>query len=355
MHRLSLDQRVEVIKSYYQNGRSIENATRELRAAFAPSEAAVKQTVETFQSTFSLLDAPMNDYTQQTTDAVSDNDRDIPESSAQSRSSKEIHPSRAAFRGILLTDLSGHPYQIDLLQDIEAWDHLRRRRFCAWMLKQPLELSSKIIFSDEATFYLGNYVNKYNCSILGKTNPPYVDYGKRKNQQPPNTAKTTVWCGLWAGGIIGPYFFENEATETASVNGKSYRDMLINFLWPKLDELDLDEMWFQQDGTPGHTSRQTINLLRSKFGDRIISRNGAVKWPPRSCDLTPVDYFLWGLLKSKVYANKPKTIKSLQKNIRAEIAAINAELLRKVIDNYDIRMLACKAGRGCHLGEISFI
>ena len=23
--------------------------------------------------------------------------------------------------------------------------------------------------------------------------------------------KTTVWCGLWAGGIIGPYFFKNDA------------------------------------------------------------------------------------------------------------------------------------------------
>jgi len=36
----------------------------------------------------------------------------------------------------------------------------------------------------------------------------------------------------------------------------------------------------------------TIDLLRTVFENRIISRNVDVNWPPRSCDLTPLDYFL---------------------------------------------------------------
>ncbi|GFU13542.1 hypothetical protein TNCV_938281 [Trichonephila clavipes] len=52
-------------------------------------------------------------------------------------------------------------------------------------------------------------------------------------------------------------------------------------------------------------SRATIDLLKDTFGDRLISRFGPVNWPPRSCDLTPLDYFLWGYVKSLVYADKP--------------------------------------------------
>ncbi|GFU62557.1 hypothetical protein TNCV_1313931 [Trichonephila clavipes] len=47
------------------------------------------------------------------------------------------------------------------------------------------------------------------------------------------------------------------------------------------------------------------DLLKDTFGDRLISRFGPVNWPPRSCDLTPLDYFLWGYVKSLVYADKP--------------------------------------------------
>ncbi|GFS80484.1 uncharacterized protein TNCV_3448811 [Trichonephila clavipes] len=55
----------------------------------------------------------------------------------------------------------------------------------------------------------------------------------------------------------------------------------------------LQELWFQQDGATCHTARATIDLLKDTFGDRLISRFGPVNWPPRSCDLTPLDYFLW--------------------------------------------------------------
>ncbi|GFW80994.1 uncharacterized protein TNCV_4803621 [Trichonephila clavipes] len=44
------------------------------------------------------------------------------------------------------------------------------------------------------------------------------------------------------------------------------------------------------------------------FGDSIISRFEPVNWPPRSCDLTPLDYFLWGYVKSLVYADKPQRL-----------------------------------------------
>ena len=60
-------------------------------------------------------------------------------------------------------------------------------------------------------------------------------------------------------------------------------------------------------GAISYTARVTIDLLNGKFGERVISRTGPVEWPPRSCDLTPLDSFLWGHIKSLVYANKLAT------------------------------------------------
>ena len=84
--------------------------------------------------------------------------------------------------------------------------------------------------------------------------------------------KVTVWCGLWAGGIIGPYFFKDAANRNVTVNGECYRMMISNFVLPKMQELDFHDMWFQQDGAKCHTARVTMDLLKGEFGEHFISR-----------------------------------------------------------------------------------
>ncbi|GFU57466.1 putative DD41D transposase [Trichonephila clavipes] len=108
--------------------------------------------------------------------------------------------------------------------------------------------------------------------------------------------KTDCWCALWAGGI-GPYFFKNDEDHNVTVNGDRYTAMITNFFIPERNNHDVQELWFQQDGATCHTARATIDLLKDTFGDRLISRFGPVNWPPRSCDLIPLDYFLWGYVK----------------------------------------------------------
>ncbi|GFT18939.1 uncharacterized protein TNCV_4725811 [Trichonephila clavipes] len=71
--------------------------------------------------------------------------------------------------------------------------------------------------------------------------------------------KLTVWCALWAGGIIGPYFFKNDEGHNVTVNGDRYRAMITNFFIPKLNNHDAQELWFQQDGATCHTARATID------------------------------------------------------------------------------------------------
>ena len=77
--------------------------------------------------------------------------------------------------------------------------------------------------------------------------------------------------------------------------------MLNEFLFTKIYEADIGIIWFQQDGTTCHTAEATLDFLRPVFEDRIISRRANVVWPARSCDLTPLDYYLRGAVRYKCY------------------------------------------------------
>jgi len=89
------------------------------------------------------------------------------------------------------------------------------------------------------------------------------------HETPLHAQRATVRCGFWAGGVIGPYFFENVAGNAVTVNGVRYRNRITEFLWPQLDGMDMEGTWFQQDGATCHTVRETMQLLREKFPGRV--------------------------------------------------------------------------------------
>ncbi|GFU82719.1 hypothetical protein TNCV_265161 [Trichonephila clavipes] len=78
-------------------------------------------------------------------------------------------------------------------------DHQARRRFVEWAQNEIAvvpDFHKRILFSDEAHFWLNGYVNKQNCRIWCEANPQvYVE-------TPLHPEKLTVWCALWAGGIL---------------------------------------------------------------------------------------------------------------------------------------------------------
>ncbi|GFW68862.1 putative transposable element [Trichonephila clavipes] len=78
-------------------------------------------------------------------------------------------------------------------------DHQARRRFVEWAQNEIAvvpDFHKRILFSGEAHFWLNGYVNKRNCRIWSEANPQvYVE-------TPLHPEKLTVWCTLWAGGIL---------------------------------------------------------------------------------------------------------------------------------------------------------
>ncbi|GFW83138.1 putative LOC100569746 [Trichonephila clavipes] len=141
--------------------------------------------------------------------------------------------------------------------------------------------------------------------------------------------------------------------ELAPFQRGAYSTKYSLYSWYNVD-VRMQELSFQQDGATCHTARATIDLLKDTFGERLISRFGPVNWPPRSWDLTPLDYFLWGYVKSLVYADKPQMLDHLEDNIRPVIADIRPQMLEKVIENWTSRLNYIRASHGSHFPEIIF-
>ena len=91
-----------------------------------------------------------------------------------------------------------------------------------------------------------------------------------------------------------------------------------------------------------------------KSPGRVISRSGDYHWPPRSCDLTRLDFFLWGYVKYKVYADAPQSVQELKEKIRAVIDEIEPQMYENIMENYIKRAWSCKRNRGGHINDIGF-
>ena len=72
-----------------------------------------------------------------------------------------------------------------------------------------------------------------------------------------------------------------------------------------------------------------LDVLRPVFEDRIVSRRADVIWPPRSCDLKPLDFYL---IKNKCYANKPEIIDAFKDNICEAIGEIQLHTIDNVFN-----------------------
>jgi hypothetical protein len=129
--------------------------------------------------------------------------------------------------------------------------------------------------------------------------------------------------------VFGPYFFEE-----VIVTADRYVEMLETFLRPKLDNVDTEHLWFQQDRATAHTARRSLGMLREMFPGHLISLKGIVGWPARSPDLSPCDFFLWRYLKEKVFKHRPQSLEDLKERIRQKINAIPPEITRRVMKNF---------------------
>ena len=354
--RWNSEERAFAVEAYFSSGCSVIATQRAFRNRFnlaplapVPDRKSIVTWVNTFRQTASVTrrrtGAPRPIRSPENIEAVRDAVLRSPRRSARKHASA-LELSDRSVRRILHYDLHFHPYKMAIVQELSERDFNSRRNACEVLLEVVPE-NAIVFFSDEAHFHLCGSVNKQNMRYWAYTNP------RELHQRPLHSPKVTVWCAISSSGIIGPWFCEeNEVAVT--VNSHRYVNMLQDFVFPRLDELDLEDIWFQQDGATAHTARASMAVLREHFPERLISIRGDLEWPARSPDLNPCDFFLWGFLKSRVYVNRPRTLQDLKTNIQEEIANITPAMLARVMTNARNRFTQCVENGGRHLPDLIF-
>lgn len=261
------------------------------------------------------------------------------------RASLELELPRSTVLKILHKHLKLHAYKIQLLHELKPNDKPRRYDFAVRLLdleEQTINIGEsnflkKVIFSDEATFHVSGKVNRHNCRIWGTENPHNV------REQERDSPKINVWCALAIDEVIGPFFFA-EPTVTKEV----YLDMLELFAIPQIEHRQPNVYW-QQDGAPPHWGKIVRVYLNNTFPGRWIGRDGPIPWPPRSPDITPLDFFLWGYVKDRVFAKKVQDIEELKNRVREVIGSITPAMLRKTWCEVEFRLQTLRANLGEHV------
>lgn len=242
------------------------------------------------------------------------------------------------------------PYKLHKSNEIFPEDRVKRMEFCEAIMEKANNdenFIKNILFTDESSFPLLGRHNPILCTYWSKENLHLTyDAGTQYPQ------KLNVWSGIVGNHIIGPIFIEG------NLNSNKYLDLLRNEVIPRLQNLDdvrMEDIWMQQDGCPCHLTPEVREYLNMIFPGKVIDGRSNLPFPPRSPDLTPCDYFLWGHIKNSLYGfaeDRATNLDELRMKIRNSMQSISPETLANVRRNFYDRLgfcLAVEGGRFEHL------
>lgn len=262
--------------------------------------------------------------------------------------SAQVHATKWVVHETLREQLL-HPYHVQKVHAMSPADYPARVNYANWFLqrfRQNPNFISIVLFTDEAGFTRDGVINCHNLHIWHEENPHAIVQTKHQHRFMVN-----VWAGIVGNHLIGPFFFEDR------LNGGLYLQFLQQNLNGLLENVPLEirnHMWFMHDGAPPHFSNLVRQHLSNTFGDRWIGRGGPILWPPRSPDMTPLDFFLWGNLKRLVYSTPVHTREDLIERITHHCNEIrdNPGMLFQVQREYIRRMRKCIDVQGAHFENL---
>lgn len=243
-----------------------------------------------------------------------------------------------------------HPYHIQRVQALTPADFQRRREFSQWYINQTSDdgaFSSLVLFTDETTFTRTGMFNTHNMHYWDEENPHITC--ERAHQQ---RFSVNVWCGILGDNLLGPYVLHGRLT------GETYLHFLENILPCLLEDVPLTTrraIWFMHDGAPAHNSHIVQDHLNRTFHGRLIANRGPISWPPRSPDLNPLDFYLWGQLKTIVYATPVDRQEDLLPRIQAgcdHIRNLMPRVLGRVRNSMIRRCNLCIEVGGNHIEHL---
>jgi hypothetical protein len=184
---------------------------------------------------------------------------------------------------------------------------------CHW-LHTNRQLLPLILFTDEATFTHNGINNTCNLHQWSHDNP----HGPAETSFQRHFS-IDVRCSMINDMLIGPVILDG------CTIGHNYLDFPQHGLLDQPEDVPLATwiaMYFQHDGAPSHFTLLVMQHLNDTFPNWWISCGSTINGPPRSADLMPLDFWLWGWMKSKVYRRKADTPDELLHHIMDVITRI---------------------------------
>ena len=202
--------------------------------------------------------------------------------------------------------------------------------------------SKNVIWSVEKWFTLRPHHNRKNDVTWGKVNPHEVVESKEQG-----VSKVMAWVGFVNGKFLPIHWFEG------NVDGDQYKSMLESKVWPAVRRsASRNRLWFMQDGARPHTTNECLDFLKEKFNNRVISDKLDLFWLPKSPDLDPLDYSVWGNAEKAVFQAKPETVEELKKVVEDYLESVSKEELLRITANFNKRAALCLKVNGGHFEQL---
>ena len=254
------------------------------------------------------------------------------------RLSEETGISRTSVQRIIMkTNI--RKWKPQLKHQLNDGDFDRRVEFSQFVIdKQNIDGSfiSNLNFADEAKFYLSGHVSRHNCFYYAHENPNVVW------QKPVNSPSILVWAMVSRRGVVS-FHLQRE-----SVNGDAYLRICNDKILPYFRD---NRKIFVQDGAPSHYDHRVRQLLDTNLNGRWIGRRGSMcEFPPRSPDLTPCDFFLWGYLREIVYKDRNfGDISQLEEKIVDCLQNVPRDMFENSFKSFEERCIKCIQNNGHYI------
>jgi len=236
---------------------------------------------------------------------------------------------------------SFHSNHMELIA-LQAEDMEERKKFAKEQLEHLHKwapILKSMWFTGEAKFYIdgrvecNNLVYTANRKTEDSANWPHRVV---RQYQPDQEPYVTVWAAMNAELFIGPFFFDGE------ISPESYKKTLENFVH-ELRQVtsSLEHPIFIHDDSKVHLSEDVTTYLERQFPHHWIGTGSTyASWPHHSPDLSPINFFLWGYIKGRVYKTPIKfnDLEELKQRIQTAFKNVTLDLLEESVEEYKTRL-----------------
>ena len=255
-----------------------------------------------------------------------------------------LNVSTPSVRRMVKEDLKLKPLKHVKVQRLTAANCMQRQ-ICATRLIRSLthQKLDKTFFSDEKIFKVVQVYNHQNDRYYVPINAAKKDVNiarmiREKSAFPTQVMVSAAISKLGKTRII---FIPTGLR----LNSASYQEEVLSKLITDMRRISGNDYIFQQDGAKCHTSASTIQYLDENVPEYILPSH----WPANSCDLNPLDYYVWSRLESIVYRMKIQSLDQLASRVRQAWEQLPQDEINRAIDNFRPRLRALEKANGGHI------